>query len=157
MKKQHTLKELNEYFYIKDSILYWKKENSNHKNSKIKKDDDVGCLWTTKRHKTSYLSCYFDGEHHRVHSLMYQIYHKLDFLPTNLVIDHIDRNGLNNKKENLRLVTQRENIINRGHQKNNTSGEPGITYYKRNNKWILRVSSCSNKSTQNYANFSKTT
>jgi hypothetical protein len=44
--------------------------------------------------------------------------------------DHINRNRLDNRRENLRVVTNRQNLLNRELQDNNTSGYRGVWYYK---------------------------
>ena len=41
-------------------------------------------------------------------------------------IDHIDHDGLNNRFENLRLVSKKENQKNLSRNKNNTSGVTGV-------------------------------
>lgn len=53
----------------------------------------------------------------------------------NKQIDHIDGNGLNNTKSNLRIVTQSQNLQNRGKPSNNTSGYKGVSFSKIINKW----------------------
>lgn len=53
--------------------------------------------------------------------------------------DHKDHNSLNNRKSNLRRVSQRENIFNRGKQKTNTSGVIGVHWMKDRNKWRASI------------------
>jgi len=52
-----------------------------------------------------------------------------------LILDHIDLNGLNNTRNNLRWATYSQNLHNRGVYKNNTSGYKGVSWFKRDQKW----------------------
>lgn len=54
--------------------------------------------------------------------------------------DHQDRNPFNNRKNNLRLSTQRENRQNNSISSKNTSGVTGVHYDKKANRWIASVS-----------------
>ncbi len=53
--------------------------------------------------------------------------------------DHIDRNGLNNLRSNLRPATTSQNQCNRGRQRNNTSGYKGVYWYKGRGKWMAYI------------------
>jgi len=46
--------------------------------------------------------------------------------PKGMVVDHIDGNGLNNRRSNLRICTRRENGYNRGPRRHGTSGFKGV-------------------------------
>lgn len=53
----------------------------------------------------------------------------------NKVIDHKNGNGLDNRKSNLRIVTQLVNSRNRRLSKSNTSGVTGVSFHKHKRKW----------------------
>lgn len=53
----------------------------------------------------------------------------------NIFVDHKDRNGLNNTRDNLRIATKSQNNMNKGLQENNSSGYKGVSYHLRTNKW----------------------
>ena len=54
-------------------------------------------------------------------------------------IDHIDGNGLNNQRNNLRKATHQENMMNRQSNKNSSSQFKGVHWYERTNKWQARI------------------
>lgn len=54
-------------------------------------------------------------------------------------IDHINGDGLDNRKCNLRIVTHKVNNQNHRLQCNNTSGYPGVHYYKSRNNWSAQI------------------
>lgn len=54
-------------------------------------------------------------------------------------VDHIDRDGLNNKVSNLRFCTKSENGMNRCKQRNTTSIYKGVSFHKRNNNWKASI------------------
>lgn len=55
--------------------------------------------------------------------------------------DHINRNKLDNRKSNLRVVTPLDNVLNRGLNKNNKSGHKGVYFRERDNKWVAQIMS----------------
>ena len=59
-------------------------------------------------------------------------------IPQGLVPDHINRDRLDSRRENLRLVTFRENTLNRKF-KNNTSGRVGVRWHKVANRYIANI------------------
>ena len=56
-------------------------------------------------------------------------------------VDHIDRNRLNNSRQNLRLATHKQNARNRSKTKTNTSGVTGVSWDKSSQKWRAKLGS----------------
>jgi len=59
--------------------------------------------------------------------------------PPHLVVDHINHNGLDNRKKNLRLCTQAQNIYNSLPRRNCSSKYKGVYLHKRTNRYRATI------------------
>lgn len=58
----------------------------------------------------------------------------LKSFPDGMELDHIDGNGLNNQKDNLRICTRSQNNLNKDKNKNNKSGFKGVSWHSYREK-----------------------
>lgn len=56
-----------------------------------------------------------------------------------MVVDHINKDKLDNRRCNLRIVNQSLNAFNQSLGKNNTSGVTGVSWDKKNKKWEVNI------------------
>lgn len=54
-------------------------------------------------------------------------------------IDHINGNGLDCRRLNMRFATKQQNAANTTKQVNNTSGYKGVSFHKRKEKYIAHI------------------
>lgn len=60
-------------------------------------------------------------------------------VPANIDIDHADHNGLNNKKENLRLCDKQKQTANTRLHCDSFTGYKGVTYVKKKKLYFTRI------------------
>jgi hypothetical protein len=120
-----TQDKLKEYFNYNDGQLIWKKQPSTH----IKVGDIAG-----NTNNRGYIQIKFLCNRFYAHRLIFFMFN--GYFPQE--VDHIDGNKTNNKIENLRQATPAQNRQNRGISKNNTSGIKGVSWSKKENKWIAQ-------------------
>ena len=98
-------------------------------------DADLAALkWYAQRHRrTVYASRGSSGSRMRLHRAIG------DRIGLEGLVDHINGDGLDNRRANLRSATNSQNLANRPRQVNNTSGFKGVSWDKRTHRWYVRA------------------
>lgn len=107
--------------------LFWKKDVS----KKVKKGDEAGSV-----NSCGYCQIRIKEKNYKAHRIIWLHVH--GYFPEN-PLDHINRDRLDNRIENLREVSQQCNLRNTGNFKHNTSGIKGVHFYKRVGKWCAKI------------------
>ena len=126
-----TFKTAMEFFRYEPSSgkLFWKKASRN----KVKVGAEVGSI----KKDTGYRGFQLHGENLYVHRVIMLII--TGGYDEKLQVDHIDHDRLNNRPENLRLVSQHENLKNVSKKALNTSGIVGVSYITRDRRWVAKI------------------
>ena len=127
---------------------------NNFKGNKYDLSGEYGIGWTSNTNKEFYFDLedydkikkYTWRETDWGYCLAYDIVNKkkeilmqyLVFNSEGQIIDHINRNRLDNRKENLRKCTQQENLRNVSLSTRNKSGFLGV-YLNQNKKWVAQI------------------
>lgn len=119
-------KQLFELFYIENGKLLRKVNNGKG----LKAGTEAGTI-----NKAGYRQVNINKKIYYTHRLIFLMHY--GFLP--LTVDHIDGDRQNNKPENLREASYRQNNCNTKLRKNNTSGVKGVYWSSTFNAWHARV------------------
>ena len=127
MTKHSLTKDLiSDLFYYNDGYLYRKTRPS--QNTKI--NERVGSLG-----KDGYLRVAINYKHYLVHRIIYMLH--FGYLPD--IVDHLNRDTLDNRIENLRPATRSENAFNSVAHKDSTVKIKGITWREDLKKYRVRI------------------
>lgn len=136
-KKIITQEFVIECFSYVDGVLIWKNRPLSHFQDqwrqKIFNSRQAGKEAGTVRN--GYKVVNFSEKRMLVHRIVYLYHH--GFLPKE--IDHINRNTIDNRIENLREATHSQNCMNKNLYKSNTSGVKGVSFHKKTNKWAAGI------------------
>jgi hypothetical protein len=92
--------------------------------------------YTTLKNKSFYAVRTVRVNDHRTTVRMHRV---IMDAPDNLEVDHIDGDGLNNQRSNLRLATRSQNQANCPLSSRNSSGYKGVYRYRPNGRWTARL------------------
>ncbi len=89
--------------------------------------------WYATKAKNTFYACRVEG------GKTIKMHREIMRAPKGLVCDHINHNGLDNRKRNLRLCTHAQNCYNQRGGATGTSKYKGVSWDKRSSKWSARI------------------
>jgi hypothetical protein len=98
--------------------------------------------------KTNYAVRSYRKKPFRMHNVIAQRF--LGECPDGYCVDHINFDGLDNRRSNIRYLKKEDNCKRRSKYNNNSSGVTGLNYCKRDDFWILRQTIAGKRKTIGY-------
>lgn len=126
--------------------LFWKQMDSTNINLRRKQfaGKEAGYEYQ------GYIYVRLGDSNYLSHRICYAIYY--GEFPTN-IIDHIDGNKRNNRIENLRVCSPKENAKNAKKYLNNKSGIMGVRWDTKDKAWRVQIGSKENKVQKSFHDF----
>ena len=133
----------NKITYQDDKIIKFLIESSIYGNKEVIIDSEYWneireYRWSLHLSKTTKSGFYIrntDRRHNRI--LLHRLILKLN--DPKILVDHINHNTFDNRKENLRKCNPTESLRNRTKQENNTSGFKGVSWHISKQKWMAYI------------------
>lgn len=91
--------------------------------------------YSSKGRKTRYAYSDVGKRPNRKHVAMHRL---IVDAPSGLVVDHINGNGLDNRRDNLRICTVRQNLMNEPPRK---GAYKGVSRCATTNRWVAQIKS----------------
>lgn len=144
----------NEYisFYSGDRLLFYDRisdikkglENASvsflikgtHKEVRVSLEDLEKVFPYNWKFENGYAVAYSKGCKIRMHRLIMGL---TEHKHIKKIVDHINNDRLDNRRENLRICTIRKNGQNKAVAKNNTSGQRGVYWREDTKKWRVQI------------------
>lgn len=117
----------NDVFIYDNGVILWR-----YNSGRARAGAPAGRLL-----KDGYLQVKARGKFSRVHRIIWEMHYGK--IPDGMQIDHINHCGTDNRIENLRLVTNKENGRNQSFRANNKSGVTGVYFDKFSGKWKAQI------------------
>jgi hypothetical protein len=133
-----TIDEFHMWFSYRDGMLTWKKRPG----GPVKAGEIAGTSCGR------YMRVCYGGKMRLIHRIIFAMHH--GYMPE--CIDHIDGNPFNNRIENLREATVKQNQYNSKTPTHNTSGVKGVSWDASESKWRVQIKTPSGK--RNWGRFS---
>lgn len=130
-KANITKMDLHLLFNYENGFLFW----INNRKPDIKSGDRAGCI--SKRADGDRNQIKINGVVYKSARLIF-LYHN-GYLPE--IVDHINRNQLDDRIENLRAANKSQSVRNRNSVKNSSSKYLGVSFYKPTKKWCANIQS----------------
>lgn len=124
--KPRKIIEHNDYisvFYCGDEILI---------DKDVANKIDINKIYTNKKKTDATAYAYIKG---------ISLHRLITNCPKGMVIDHINHNGLDNRKSNIKICTVMQNNRNRLLNSKNTSGVTGVSWCNKMQKWKVTLQS----------------
>lgn len=131
---KYIIRQFNEYYVDEFGIGHIKMSNTEREML-----CDVECMDELLKYYWNEKSGYARSSDGKEKVYAHRLVMNAGIYDINKQVDHINGNTLDNRKENLRIVTSRQNGLNSSIRSDNTSGVTGICWDKNRNKWLVRV------------------